>query len=569
MANNKIEYEIKIIGDAVERLKKLTSETENLGNAASTARNKLAGIGKAIVVFNQAAELIGKCTAKFREFTDANRIQAEAEAKLGQVMRNTMGATDAQVQSIKELASAQQRLGVIGDEVQLGGAQELSTYLSKADSLKKLMPVMNDMLAQQYGLNATQEQAVQIGSMMGKVMDGQVGALSRYGYKFDEAQEKLLKYGTEEQRVATLAEVIEQSVGGMNEALAATPEGRLQQVANDFGDVKERLGDIIVKLETKLVPIMDGLIGLANGLIDVVQMGWPLWVGAAVATLVAVTKVHHKLQQTSLAALLTGGSFTTMKALAQVACRGISTAIMSIPIVGWIAGIITLLIGAFTTLWNKCEAFRGALTGAWEVVKNTVGNLWEMVQPHIEKLRERIRSLWDNTVGRVQQFIAWMKGIFSKVGAWFNKVMAPVKNWFSGLWDTVKGILDKIVSWMGKVFNPIIELWNKLTNGNVQKFKAGYESGAKKVREGKQKKDALAPGLPDPAVGDTTGGAAAGSKAVKESVTGGTRNTTVNISLGSMVENIVFNGSFEENSQQLETRIREVLTRTLLMAAAV
>ncbi|MCH5319881.1 MAG: hypothetical protein J1E38_09275 [Paramuribaculum sp.] len=34
-------------------------------------------------------------------------------------MRNSMGTTDGQIQSIKDLCSAQQELGVIGDKVQL------------------------------------------------------------------------------------------------------------------------------------------------------------------------------------------------------------------------------------------------------------------------------------------------------------------------------------------------------------------------------------------------------------------------------------------------------------------
>lgn len=308
MADKKVEFEIKVIGDALERLKQITGQTEELGGAAERAQGKLAGIGRGIVMFNQAMELVNKATEKMREFTEANQAQQEAEAKLAQVMRNTMGASNAEIGSIKELASAQQKLGVIGDEVQLAGAQELGTYLSKTESLKKLIPVMNDMLAQQYGLNASQEQSVQIASMMGKVMDGQVGALSRYGYKFDEAQEQLLKYGSEEERVATLAEVIGQSVGGMNAALTAMPEGRLQQVANEMGDIKERVGAIWVRVQSSLIPATEALIAIVNGLIDAVQAGWPVWVAAAVGVLVAVTKVKRKLEETSLAALLTGGS---------------------------------------------------------------------------------------------------------------------------------------------------------------------------------------------------------------------------------------------------------------------
>ena len=159
----------------------------------------------------------------FKELTGLYSNQIEAETKLATNMRNSMDAREEDIKSIKDLCSAQQKLGVIGDEVQLAGAQEMATYLGEKESLEQLIPVMNDMIAQQYGLNATQDSAVNIATMLGKVMDGQVGALSRYGYSFDEVQEKILKYGTEAERAAVLTEVVESAVGGMNEALAQTP----------------------------------------------------------------------------------------------------------------------------------------------------------------------------------------------------------------------------------------------------------------------------------------------------------------------------------------------------------
>lgn len=569
MADKKVEFEIKVIGDALERLKQITGQTEELGGAAERAQGKLAGIGRGIVMFNQAMELVNKATEKMREFTEANQAQQEAEAKLAQVMRNTMGASNAEIGSIKELASAQQKLGVIGDEVQLAGAQELGTYLSKTESLKKLIPVMNDMLAQQYGLNASQEQSVQIASMMGKVMDGQVGALSRYGYKFDEAQEQLLKYGSEEERVATLAEVIGQSVGGMNAALTAMPEGRLQQVANEMGDIKERVGAIWVRVQSSLIPATEALIAIVNGLIDAVQAGWPVWVAAAVGVLVAVTKVKRKLEETSLAALLTGGSFTTMGAMAKAACRSVSAAIMSIPIVGWIAAAITLVIGIFTTLWNKCEGFRGFLTGLWEVIKNIIHNIWNIVQPIIVKVFGFIKSYIQIVVNIIKTVFNWVKGVLEKVGAWFKKVFHPIIEWFGGLWDYIKEGFYKVLNWLAKPLNKLIELWNKITGGSLGAFKIGYEKGANKVKENKGISPTGIPGQGGGVDGPGLGSAANDrvAKGAEAAATGGTRNTTVNINLGKMVENIVFNGTLGESAQELENKIQEILTRTLMMAA--
>lgn len=214
------------------------SEAEKLNTSAINFAAIATGI-------DQVQSSVQQLYSAFKGLTDAHAAQIEAETKLATNMRNTMSARDEDIQSIKDLCSAQQELGVIGDEVQLAGAQELATYLTQKSTLETLIPVLNDMVAQQYGLNATQESAAQIATMLGKVMDGQVNALSRYGYKFDEAQEKILKFGDESQRAATLAEVIESSVGGMNEALAQTDDGKLKQLENTLGDVKEQLGGLV------------------------------------------------------------------------------------------------------------------------------------------------------------------------------------------------------------------------------------------------------------------------------------------------------------------------------------
>lgn len=229
--------------------------TKSLSNSLSGLNSKLNGIAKAAA----AAFSIKQIAAFTKSCKEAYQVQFEAEARLEQVMRNTMGATNDQIKSIKNFASELQKVGVIGDEVTLSGLQELGTYVENADSLKTMSVVLGDMLAQQYGLNATAENAVTISTMLGKVLEGQTSALSRYGYKFDEAQEQLLKYGTEEQRVATLAEVVEASVGGMNEALARTPAGRLKQISNNMGDVKEQFGKAVTNIQALFLPALERL----------------------------------------------------------------------------------------------------------------------------------------------------------------------------------------------------------------------------------------------------------------------------------------------------------------------
>ena len=185
--------------------------------------------------------------------------QAEAQAKLAQVMRNTMGASGKEVAEIQALADAQQKLGVISADTQIAAAQELATYLQMPGSLKTLLPVLNDMVAQQYGLKASAEQATTIATMLGKVMEGQTGALSRYGYSFTEAQEAVLKYGDEAERAAVLSDVVSQSVGGMNAALASTPSGRLRKVSNTLDDIKAQFGQAFTIGSTAFIPMLNSV----------------------------------------------------------------------------------------------------------------------------------------------------------------------------------------------------------------------------------------------------------------------------------------------------------------------
>lgn len=240
------------IEDGANGLKKLTMDAEAFHKVMQKAVGVSTELEKNVINFaavctgiDSASNMVNNLQSAIKGLTDTHAVQIEAETKLAAVMRNTMGAREEDIQSIKKLCAAQQELGVIGDEVQLAGAQELATYLTEKQSLEQLIPVLNDMLAQQYGLNATQENAANIATMLGKVMNGQTGALSRYGYSFDEAQEKILKFGTESERTAVLCDVVKASVGGVNAELAKTDDGKQKQLENTIGDLKEQLGGLV------------------------------------------------------------------------------------------------------------------------------------------------------------------------------------------------------------------------------------------------------------------------------------------------------------------------------------
>ena len=368
-------------------LRNMAGAFDKVSDEATNAANKVSLFEKMSMGAFGINNIIGSVQTAInavQQFTEANQVQQEAEAKLAQVMRNTMSASDAEIQSIKDLTAAQQQLGIVGDEVQLAGSQELGTYLEQTESLKKLIPVMNDMIAQQYGYSATQESAVNIATMMGKVMEGQVGALSRYGYKFDEAQEKILKFGTEAEKVATLAEVIGESVGGMNEALAQTPEGRMKQLGNTLGDVKEQIGSSIIMLASSFMPVLQGAVNMiamfASGLQSIagwMQQNMPIVVGFASAIGILTVAINGATIAARAAQIATA---------AWSAAQAVLNAIMTANPIGLIIAACAALIGIVVQVIRKWDEW-GA---AFSLILGPLGLLISMVQS--------FRRNWDSVV---------------------------------------------------------------------------------------------------------------------------------------------------------------------------
>lgn len=233
-------------------LREMQGAAKGAGAGVDTLGGKAQGLGK-LFSFNQAVSAfqavkgaVNSVTASIGEMSDAYSFQMEQETKLETVMRNHMKASEEQIKSVKQLTSDLQGAGIYGDEMQMAGLQELATYVDDVDTLKGLAPVLNSMLAQGVGTNATARDMQSYATMLGKVMQGQVGGMSKRGYKFTEAEEEILKTGTELQKLQVLQNNVLGNFGDMNAALAQTPQGQIIQLNNTFGDLKEEIGKALI-----------------------------------------------------------------------------------------------------------------------------------------------------------------------------------------------------------------------------------------------------------------------------------------------------------------------------------
>ncbi|KYM44105.1 hypothetical protein [Fusobacterium necrophorum] len=187
---------------------------------------------------------INTLIAQYNKAIEASNFQIEQETKLYSTLKG-QNFRDEQIESIKNYASELQKVGVVGDEVTLAGAQQLATYNLTEESLKKLMPAMQDVIVQQKGLKGTGQDAVGVANMLAKGLLGQTGILQKAGITLTAYQEKMIKTGKQEEKVAALVEAVKMNVGEQNAEFLKTPEGKILSSQNRIGDVYEYVGGLM------------------------------------------------------------------------------------------------------------------------------------------------------------------------------------------------------------------------------------------------------------------------------------------------------------------------------------
>ena len=345
------------------------------------------GIDAAQRSFGQLQSLMGDLSKSYQQ-------QEIAETQLTTVMRQRMGATDDEIASIKQLASEQQKLGVIGDEVQLAGAQQVATFLKEKSSIETLLPAMNNLLAQQHGVNSSTTDAVSVANLMGKAMQGQVSALTRVGITFSEAEAQVLKYGTESERAAVLAQVITNNVGDMNAQLAATDSGKQAQLANKIGDIKEQLGALangampFVMIASSTITALSSITTLTAGIKTLTTTVYASVKAFAVST-AAVIK-----NKVATAAAAVAQKTVAIATKAWTAVQKVLNLVLSANPIGIVITAIGGLVAALVAAYNNSEDFRNICNQVWAAIKPLADAIMGSLVKAFQWLIDKAKQAW-------------------------------------------------------------------------------------------------------------------------------------------------------------------------------
>lgn len=190
----------------------------------------------------------------FGSFLKSAQKQEDANRRLEILMTNITGATSDQIEEIKKLSAEYQKVTVIGDEVNTIGASQLATFQVTTTQLKKLIPALDDLAVGTYGTSISQEQMIQSANLLGRVLTGQVGSLTRVGISLSDYQKELISTGDLNTRVNTIIDVIRQNYGGLASEMSTTYSGQVAKFKNELGDLGEKLGFLLQETLLPLLP---------------------------------------------------------------------------------------------------------------------------------------------------------------------------------------------------------------------------------------------------------------------------------------------------------------------------
>lgn len=408
------------------------------------------------------------------------------------VQADNSGALSA-YDAILAKASEIQSLGIYGDEAMIAGAAEFATYFKDANAIMSMMDTLTDYAMGMSGGGVLDTSAmVDYATGLGKIMSGSYDAMTKKGFEFTDTQKAIiegtateaqivaelgaeyLNMSSDMQAAATINNVIAEGWGGLYETMSNTPEGKLIQLNNTLGDIKENVGagiyPAVVNLVnmvqsntpqiesmamgvatalgfiiTLLTSIVEGALAFGTAVSD--NWSWisPIVYGivaalaayAAISGVVAIINGIHAVSETTKAAaqaMATGATF------AETAAQyGLNAALMACPIT-WIVLAVIALVAGLVALCNwiakttgLAQTGFGIITGGINVVIQFFVNLGLTVA-------NIALGMW-NALGAV----------CSNIGTAFHNVIANIQGWFFGLLSTALSVVEGICAALNKL----------------------------------------------------------------------------------------------------------------------
>lgn len=322
---------------------------------------------------------------------------------------------------------------------------------------------------------------------------------------------------------------------GMIDSLATTTSGKMSQLKGTFDSVLLNLYELIQPLVSSVLTGLNSVLTAVNSVVPKIQGMVPI-IGGITAAVAAYNVVQLASNGIIKGLTFTEGLHYVALLMVEKAQRMVN-AVMNANPIGIVIGLVAGLAAALTMAWKKFDWFRAGVKTTFDTVKG-FGNI----------LKEFV-------IDRV-------KGLLTGLGKMGEAIAKLFRGDFKGAWNSARegaaGITG--VSAAQKAVASTAEL----ARGVRGNYRARLED--------EKAKGIKAPGLNGVApqtvdMGSQAYGESAGKTA--ESITaGGTRNTSITMTISKLVENMQITMEDADDTEDLYNNVIECMNRALEIAVS-
>lgn len=455
------------IGGLQSRLSDISKKAQEIGNKISGWGDKISGFGtvatatvtapivaagvaltnaasdmdenlnKVDVAFgNNAKEVKAWADNATKQFGLSKNAALEATALFGD-MATSMGLSTGEASSM-----ATSLAGLAGDlssfkNIDISQAMTAlnGVFTGETESLKTLGIVMTDTNLNAYALEKG------FGKTTAEMSQSEKVAL-RYAYVMDATKNAQGDYARTSDGTANSIRTFQAEVSNLAAELGQNLLPIITPLIQKATDMVTTFGSLDSSAQQKILAIAVALAAVGPAL---------LIVGKIVSTVGTLVSAFG-----SLSGLLStiAGAFGATGTAAGTAAGGMA-AVGAGPIIAGIAaiaGVIAVVVTAFTNLWNKSETFRNSVGELIANVQAQFGKIAGTAQQYLEPVITMFQVLWDSLVSlaepAVEAIVPLLSNVATIIGNVFTAIMAvvgPVFSWIISIITTTIQIVTPII----------------------------------------------------------------------------------------------------------------------------
>ena len=358
----------------------------------------------------------------------------KAAQLLATSLRNTTGATDAQVASVESFITKTSIAAAVADDELRPALDKLVRGTGDVTKAQDLLSLALDISA------GTGKDLGAVSDALSKAFNGQLGPLK----KLDPALASLIENGaTTDEVFAALGKTFK----GAASTAANTASGKMKSFSIQMGELKESIGAAVLPIVQKLLPALTAMgTWISNNVPLVVTLGAVIGgIAAAVVLTNAAMAAWNALTVVTAAvnAVLATSFSALWVATGAVIILGIIAALIALQVKFDIFGIaIDAIKIGFDKLWGAIKFVFDWAKNNWPLLLAIITGPFGLAIAFVVKFKDDIMGM----------FSLIYNGIKATMGFVADVITAPFKAAFkavAGLWNNTVGKLSfKVPSWV-------------------------------------------------------------------------------------------------------------------------